>query len=256
MISIEKVSLVLRGKTLLEDVSLKVCRGEYLAIIGPNGAGKTTLLRIIDGMIPEWTGEILFLGKSLRSFSRKQTARKIAFVQQSNTIPFAFTVRQVIEMGRYPHLKPLSPLGESDAKIITEAMHQMEVAELASRLFETLSGGERQRVFLAAALVQEPEILLLDEPATYLDYKHQAELSTFLRKINREQGTTIIEVTHDVNRAVLDATHIVALRDAKIVFDGPPKTLMHHDRLQAIYGAGFCLVAHPHHELPMVLPEH
>jgi iron complex transport system ATP-binding protein len=157
-------------------------------------------------------------------------------------------------MGRYPHLKYLSPLTDEDQHIVAEAMATMGIAHLAERTIETLSGGEMQKVHLATALVQQADILFLDEPTTYLDYKYQSEIGRLLRTINQQQHKTIIEVTHDVNRALLDATHVIALSEGKIVFDGSPAILMDTEYLRKIYDIDFQFADHPSLPLKIVVP--
>jgi len=253
-LSVRNLTLRQNGRPILDDVSLEVAKGEYLAIIGPNGAGKTTLLKCIDLLLNSWSGEILFEGMSVRKIPRKILSRRIAYVRQSVQPVFAFTVRQIVEMGRYPHLKPFSPISENDQHIVAEAMETMDVTPLADRFIDTLSGGERQKVQLAAALAQEADVLFLDEPTTYLDYKHQSEIGRLLRTFNQQQRKTIVEVTHDVNRAVLDATHVIALSGGKIEYDGCPQYLMEPEHLRNIYQIDFQLVDHPTLPLKVVVP--
>ena len=254
LLSVRNLTLVNNGRPLLDDVSFAVAPGEYLAVIGPNGAGKTTLLKCIDLLLTSWNGEILFDGVSVRKIPRKTLARRIAYVQQSVRPVFAFTVQQIVEMGRYPHLKPFSPISETDQKIVADAMETMGVTELADRYLDTLSGGERQKVQIAAALAQEADVLFLDEPTTYLDYKHQSEIGRLLRTFNQRHRKTIIEVTHDVNRAVLDATHVIALVEGRIQFDGSPRYLMEPEHLRSIYRVDFQFVDHPTLPLKIVVP--
>ncbi|MDR2438502.1 MAG: ABC transporter ATP-binding protein [Planctomycetaceae bacterium] len=245
LLSVRNLTVKRKTKTLLDAVSFDVFRGEYLTIIGANGAGKSTLLKCLDNILTSWTGSILFEGQPVRQIAQRQLARRIAYVQQSVSGIFAFTVRQRVEMGRYPHLKPLSPISETDQQIVEEAMQSMNIIHLADRFIETLSGGEMQKVQLAAALAQQTDVLCLDEPTTYLDYKHQHEIGQWLRTFNQKQGKTIIEVTHDVNRAALDATHVIALSSGRIVFDGDPVLLMTQEHLRNIYGIDFQLTNHP-----------
>jgi iron complex transport system ATP-binding protein len=254
LILVNNLTLEIEKKRLLDRVGFEVAAGEYLAIIGANGAGKTTLLKAMDLILDNWTGEVLLQGKSLRKFSRKEIARRIAFVRQWTSADFSFTVRQVAEMGRYPHLKPLSPTSQADQTIVQDAMREMNVLEFAERPMETLSGGERQRALLAAALAQEPEILFLDEPATFLDYQYQQELYGCLKQINR-RGTTIIEITHDVNRAVGGATRILALSCGRLVFNGAPRELIDMKLLRNIYGVDFCGIDDPRWNRPFLFPQ-
>jgi iron complex transport system ATP-binding protein len=254
LISVRNLTFRVGNKTLLDDLSFDVRTGEYLTIIGPNGAGKSTLLKCLDNILTDWSGSILLDDTALKQIPQVHLARRIAFVQQSVTKLFSFTVRQLVEMGRYPHLKWLSPLTDCDRQIVEEALTAMGIAHLADRTIETLSGGEMQKVHLATALVQQADILFLDEPTTYLDYKYQSEIGRLLRTINQQQNKTIIEVTHDVNRALLDATHVIALSEGKIVFDGSPGYLMDTDHLRNIYGIDFQFVDHPSLPLKIVVP--
>jgi len=254
LISIRNLTYRIGGKTLLDDISFEVQTGEYLTIIGPNGAGKSTLLKCLDSILTGWSGSIILDGVALQQIPQIHLARRIAFVQQSVSKLFAFTVRQLVEMGRYPHLQWLSPLTDSDQQIVEESLTAMGIAHLADRTIETLSGGEMQKVHLATALVQQADILFLDEPTTYLDYKYQSEIGRLLRTINQQQCRTIIEVTHDVNRALLDATHVLALSEGKIVFDGSPGDLMNTSLLRSIYGIDFLFADHPSLPLKIVVP--
>lgn len=254
LLSISQLTVQRKHNVLLNGISFDVSAGEYVAVIGPNGAGKSTLLKCLDRILTHWTGRITLDGAPIRSLARKELSRRIAYVQQAVMKDFSFTVRQLVEMGRYPHLKPLSPLSDEDQRIADDAMETMNVAHLADRYADTLSGGEMQKVQIAAALAQQTDILLLDEPTAYLDYKHQSEIGRLLRTLNQQHGKTIIEVTHDVNRAVLDATHVVALSAGAVIFDGHPQYLMEPQHLQSIFGIDFQLVNHPSLPLKLVVP--
>ncbi|MCL2005127.1 MAG: ABC transporter ATP-binding protein [Planctomycetaceae bacterium] len=254
LLTIRNLTYRTDGKTLLDDLSFQVKCGEFLTIIGPNGAGKSTLLKCLDLILADWTGTILLDGTPLKKIPQLQLAQRIAFVQQSVSTLFAFTVRQLVEMGRFPHLAWLATLTEHDKEIVDDAMRAMGIVHLADRTVETLSGGEMQKVHLATALVQQTDLLFLDEPTTYLDYKYQSEIARQLRMINQEQRKTVIEVTHDVNRALLDATHVIALSEGKIVFDGSPGDLMDTGALRRIYGIDFQFADHPSLPLKIVVP--
>jgi iron complex transport system ATP-binding protein len=254
LLSVRNLTVKRKTKTLLNAVSFDVVRGEHLTIIGANGAGKSTLLKCLDNILTSWTGDILFEGQPVRKITQRKLARRITYVHQFVPGIFAFTVRQRVEMGRYPHLKPLSPISETDQQIVEEAMRSMDIIHLADRFIETLSGGEMQKVQLAAALAQQTDVLCLDEPTTYLDYKHQREIGQWLRIFNQKQDKTIIEVTHDVNRAAMDATHVIALSSGRVVFDGKPATLMTQEHLRNIYGISFQLTDHPELPVKIVVP--
>ncbi|MDR2170797.1 MAG: ABC transporter ATP-binding protein [Planctomycetaceae bacterium] len=254
LVSVRNLTVKFNNNVLLDGVSFDVVKGEYLAIIGCNGAGKSSLLKCLDKIITDWTGEIFFDNIPLPKISHKQLARRIAYVQQASLNDFAFTVRQVVEMGRYPHLKPFVPISKLDSNIVNESMALMDVDKISHRNFDTLSGGEKQKVLLATALAQKPDILLLDEPTTYLDYKRQSEIGQLLRNLNQKLGKTIIEVTHDVNRAVMDATHVIALGNGKILFDGDPQYLMNTTHLRNIYNINFQFTNHPSLPLKLAIP--
>ncbi len=254
MLSVRNLHYRFGSRPLFRELSFDIRQGEYVGLIGPNGVGKTTLLRCILRILSDWTGSIEYGGVSVRNIRRKQLARKIAYVQQSLSTVFAFTVRQAVEMGRYPHLSPLAPLSRDDRNIVEESLEAMGVRHFSERMIDSLSGGERQKVLLAAALAQEPDLLLLDEPTTFLDYRHQEEICHYLRRINRERKLTILEITHDLNRAALDCSHIIALADGQVVFDGPPDSLMSPERLRTIFGIDFALAQHPRLGTNMILP--
>lgn len=253
MIEIQDLNFQRNGHLLLKGIDLSVRSGEYVAIIGANGAGKTTLLRCMIRLIEEWSGSIRINGRSIRDFSRKDLARRIAYVQQvSESVPF--TVRQFIAMSRYPHLTLFESLTADDQKIIQTTLSEMGIMDLAERFMVDLSGGERQKVFLAAAAVQQTDILLLDEPTTFLDYRRQMDIADLLQKINRQNGTTVVEITHDINHAVDSASHIVAIGEGSILFDGSPSEIMDLPLLRKIFSVDLKLVDDPDRKFPLIVP--
>lgn len=255
VLEIRDLSFRVGTKEILRNVSFTVRQGEYLSVVGPNGAGKTTLLKCIDRLLPGGEEAIRVFGRPLCQYTQRELARRISYVPQGDGRIFAFTVEEFVLMGRYPYLTPFSSVDAAGRQAVSRALEVTGTRPFAARRLETLSGGERQKVYLAAALAQEADILLLDEPTTYLDYRHQAEIRDLLAEINRTSGVTIVAVTHDVNRAALDSHRIVALREGQVVFTGLPCEIMQHDVLEAIYGTSFLLAAHPQAGLPVVLPE-
>lgn len=253
VIEMRGFSFRLESKDILHNVSLTVRQGEYLAIVGPNGAGKTTLLKCLDRIYTGGTGEIRVFGRPLASYRQKELARRISYVPQADGRVFPFTVAQFVLLGRYPYLSPFSSIGKEDRRAVSQALERTGTTEFSDRLLDTLSGGERQKVYIAAALAQGADVLLLDEPTTFLDYRHQAEVRALLARVNAS-GVTVVTVTHDVNRAVLESHRIVALRSGSVVFCGPPAEIMKPEVLQAIYETEFLLVPHPHVDLPVIVP--
>ena len=194
--------------------------GELLAIIGPNGAGKSTLLRALDGLQAAHRGRVEVDGRSVSGYRRRDLARVVSFVPQTDVPADDYTVRAFVEMGRYPHLATWSALTADDRRAVDEALELTEIDHLAARPMKTLSGGERQRVWIAAALAQGGTILLLDEPTSFLDYRHQVQILDLLGRLHAEGGYTVVAVTHDLNGLVADADSVLALVDGRVEFSG------------------------------------
>jgi iron complex transport system ATP-binding protein len=245
------VSVDVDGAVLLDRISLEVERGGWLAVIGPNGAGKTTLLRCLDGLVAPTSGEIRLAGRDLRSYSRRQLAREVSYVPQSPPRSDDYTVRQYVELGRFPHLGAWGMVDATDRRAVDEALDVTEIGHLASRTVASLSGGEFQRTLIAAALAQGGRLLLLDEPTSFLDFRHQVQVLGLLSRLHRDTGMTIVAVTHDLNGAARATERIVALKDGRIVDAGTPGELLRPDRLRPIFDTGFRTIGAG---APLVLP--
>ena len=260
IIRIDGFSFRYGRKQILDDVCFNVARGESLAIVGPNGAGKTTLIKCLDALLDgvagaSKSGTIELDGRPIADYSRKELARLVSYVPQADGHVAPFNVEQFITMARYPHLSPFSPVDGHNLDVVRETMEQTETAQFADRSLESLSGGERQRVFIAAAIAQGAKIILLDEPTTFLDYRHQAEVRRLLVQMARTDHLTMISVTHDVNRAAMESDRIVALREGRVVFVGQPQEIMRPEVLQRIYDTPFLMVDHPQTGLPVIVPQ-
>lgn len=253
-IEVRDLRVKLGEVVVLNGVDLAVDRGQMLAIIGPNGAGKSTLLRSIDGLLHSWDGSIAIDGKPVRDYRSRELAKVISFVPQTDVPVDGFTVRAFVEMGRYPHLAAWSALTTNDRIAVDEALDLTETRHLEDRSLNTLSGGERQRVSIAAALAQGGTILLLDEPTSFLDYRHQVQVLDLLGRLNSEEGYTVVAVTHDLNGLVADADSVLALVDGSAAFSGPPGRLFGAEILSRIFGNEFFLVPGGRHGLPLVMP--
>jgi iron complex transport system ATP-binding protein len=218
---------------VLSDVDLRLEAGQLTAVVGPNGAGKSTLLGIMGGLRSGYSGECRFDGVEVGRWNRRAFARRVSFVPQATRVEFPFTAEEVALMGRAPHASGLleSP---HDQQAVHDAMHSTDTLHLRERDFRSLSGGEQQRVILAAALAQAPEALLLDEPTTYLDLRHQVSLYRILRGLC-ERGVLVAAVTHDLNLAAAYATRVVVLSGGRVVADGPPEEAFRSDRLRSVF---------------------
>jgi len=251
----ESLSFGVDDSCILDGITFSAQAGERLSIIGPNGAGKSTLLRCLSGVYKSWQGEVSVFGGSIRSCSSKALARTISYVPQVAEGSVPYTVREFVLMGRYPHLSPFSSVRKNDIEVVEKAMECTGVLDFSDRLLGTLSGGERQKVYIAASMAQEARIMLFDEPSTFLDPKHQAEVLSILVDLNRKQGRTIITVTHDINTALHYSHRIIGIKEGKIVFDGDPSRLAAGRESERIYDISFDCVAHPDSGKPVLLPK-
>ncbi len=254
ILRVEDYGFAVESKPILRGVSFHVDRGEYVTIVGPNGAGKSTLLKCLMRILRGGSGRIELAGRTLESYTQRELARRLGYVPQADGRTAPFTVEQFVLLSRYPYLNPFAPASRADRRAVQAALEATDTAELAGRQMGSLSGGERQRVFIAAALAQEADMLLLDEPATFLDYRHQAAIRGVLVRANRQQGVAILAVTHDVSAAALESDRILGLCAGSIVFSGTPEELMRAEVLRRIYQTEFLLVPHPQVQLPVVVP--
>jgi iron complex transport system ATP-binding protein len=239
-IQTENLTLTLENTQILNGISLDISVGEYVTIIGPNGAGKTSLFRSLLGMF-NYSGTVRVEGDNIRKVSSKELAKRIGYVPQTHDIEFPLTVYDFVRMGRYPYLKPLTPETRTDIDAIERAIKITGISSLRQRTLKTLSGGERQKVYIAAALAQETSILLLDEPATFLDVRHQMEIMTLLKKINTEHRVTLIAVNHDLNSAARWSDRIIGMKNGAILCSGTVDEILQPDRLHALFGTPFSL---------------
>ncbi len=208
---------------VLDDISFVIEKESGTAIIGPNGCGKSTLLNALAGLLTPWDGEISFNRQPLSRLTTKQFAQQVALLPQTPQVPDDFTIYDLVSQGRFPYRNWLGFLSEQDHEIIHQAIAWVRLERLTYRLVSTLSGGERQRAYLAMALAQQPEVLLLDEPTTFLDICHQFEVMELIQRLNQEKGITVVMVMHNLNHALQYADDIIVLHNKKIFASGPPK---------------------------------
>ncbi|HSE96483.1 MAG TPA: ABC transporter ATP-binding protein [Methylomirabilota bacterium] len=240
------------GRFRLVGVSFAVARGEIFGVVGPNSAGKTTLLRLLSKVHAPEAGEVRLDGVPLDRLSRREVARRVAVVPQELAVAFPFTVEELCLMGRYPHAAHRLFEDAGDTRRAQDAMTLAGVAELAPQPVDTLAGGERQRVLLARALAQEPEVLLLDEPTSHLDLRHQREMVGLLRRLNRERGLTVVFVSHDLTLAAEIADRLLLLVDGRAVQAGAPAEVLSEAMLESAYGCPVVVEKSPLSGRPVV----
>jgi iron complex transport system ATP-binding protein len=231
------------GRPILGPLDLDVIQGECLAVVGPNGAGKTTLLRCLTGLLRPTRGEISFGGRSLAALSRREIARRIAYVPQIRPSRVPLTVEEVVLSGRYPHLSTLQIAPRArDFAAVDEALAVVGIEGLRRRPVDELSGGERQAVYIASALAQESELLVLDEPTIHLDARHQRDLAALLLRLKAGADRTVVLATHDLNLSSLLGDRLLALAAGRALAVGPPAEIVRPDVLERLFEARFEIV--------------
>jgi iron complex transport system ATP-binding protein len=234
-VEIENVSFAYGPQVVLQDMSFAVRRGQFLAVAGPNGAGKSTLLNLICGLLRPQKGRIRIDGVNIHSYSVKALARKVAVVRQEFVPEFDFTAAEIVAMARTPYMSTFGFESESDRKIIMQALEMTETSRFETRPIRQLSGGERQRVFIARALAQQSPILLLDEPTSFLDFKHQVGIYDLLKEVQSQTNKTIIAVTHDINLAIQYCDKALLISD-KTFHLGDINEVFSRERIEDVFG--------------------
>ncbi|MFN3950051.1 ABC transporter ATP-binding protein [Microbacterium sp.] len=253
-LSAENVTLAYGDRTIVDHLDLELPAGRITAIVGANGCGKSTLLRALARLLPPKTGRIVLDGKALHERPSKEVARILGLLPQSPIAPEGIAVADLVGRGRHPHQRALARWSTRDYEVVAEALAATGISDLADRSIDELSGGQRQRVWIAMALAQETDILLLDEPTTFLDVAHQVEVLDLLTDLNRDRGTTTVMVLHDMNMAARYADHLVALREGRIVAAGDPTDVMTSDLIAEVFGLDALVVPDPVSGTPLVLP--
>jgi iron complex transport system ATP-binding protein len=253
-LSIERLTFAYRRTPILAGLDLSVATGTITGILGPNGSGKTTLVRLASAALRPSVGRIVLFGSDLAALPARERARRVAVVPQDTHPVFEFTVEEIVRMGRAPHLGLLGIEGPGDRRIAREAMEVCEVIQLAARSFRAVSGGERQRVMLARALAQEARLLLLDEPTAFLDLKHRLAVYALLSRLHRENGLTVVVVSHDINLAARYCDRLVLLRCGAIAVDGTPAEVLRPDPIRSVYEVEVEVRTDPSSGRPFVIP--
>ncbi|NCD20002.1 MAG: ABC transporter ATP-binding protein [Actinobacteria bacterium] len=250
----EHLSLAYDGAPVVVDLDLAVPPRAVTAVVGANGSGKSTLLRGLARLMRPAGGTVLLDGRAVTSRPAREVARVIGVLPQGPTAPDGITVADLVGRGRYPHQGWFRQWTSTDDAVVEAALAATDTLGLATRRVEELSGGQRQRVWIAMALAQDPDILLLDEPTTFLDVTHQIEVLDLLLELNRERGTTVVMVLHDLNLAARYADQLVVMKDGRVLATGDPGAVLTADIVADAFGLRATVVADPVCGAPMVVP--
>jgi iron complex transport system ATP-binding protein len=247
------VTLAYDDRVVVRDLTLDVPDGELTVIVGPNACGKSTLLKALARTIAPASGEVLLDGVSIRAQKPRAVARRIAMLPQTPIAPEGITVRDLVSRGRYPHQELWRTVSADDRAAVDEALAKTSTTELADRQVGELSGGQRQRVWIAMVLAQQTDVVLLDEPTTFLDIAHQYDVLELAAALHAE-GRTVVAVLHDLNQAARYATHIVAMRAGEIVAQGTPADVVTADLVENVFGLPCVVIPDPETGTPLVVP--
>lgn len=245
LLTLNRVSFRYGPVWALQGVDLEIAPGEILGILGPNGSGKSTLLKLMDGILIPNEGEIRVKNRPLPRFKRSGIAREIAMVAQENHFRFSFSALEVVLMGRFPYLKGLQFEGERDLEVAFEALRATQAEDLADRSIHELSGGEKQRVLIARALAQEPKIILLDEPTSFLDLKFKREVFHLISSLSRDKGLGVVLVSHDIGLAAQYCHRLLMLKEGSVYDSGDPESVVTAANVETVFGCPVLVDRHP-----------
>lgn len=250
----KNLTLAYNKKNIIIDLNLEISTGKITILVGSNGCGKSTLLRGMARLLKPKQGMVYLDGKAISKLSTKAVAKRLGLLPQNPTYPEGLTVRDLVSQGRYPHQTWWQQWSKDDEELVNKALISTELIPLANRRLDTLSGGQRQRAWIAMALAQDTDILLLDEPTTFLDLAHQVEILNLLYQLNKNRGRTIVMVLHDLNQACRYADYLVAIKQGKIYAQGQPETVMTETMIQAVFNLECRIIRDPVSQTPMCIP--
>lgn len=239
---------------VLKDLNLPIASRQITAIVGANACGKSTLLKALARLISPQSGEVVLDGRSIHALPTRELARRLGLLPQSPIAPDGITVLDLVSRGRYPHHGLFASWTSRDEQAVAEALQATQIEELADRPVDELSGGQRQRVWIAMALAQETEILLLDEPTTFLDISHQIDVLDLLTDLNRKRGTSIVMILHDLNLAARYCDKLVAMREGRLFQTGSPHIVLTEEMVRHVFGLDAKIIIDPTSGRPMMLP--
>ncbi len=252
MIDLRSLSFRYRQEWVLKEISLRIEKGEFIGVIGPNGSGKSTFLKILCRLLSPQEGDILLDTVPLKEMTQREIAKKIAIVPQEAYSLFPFRVIEIVLMGRSPYLGHLLFEGSKDLEMVKRAMDWTGILSIGERYMDELSGGERKRVFIARALAQEPEIILLDEPTANLDIHHQVDFLHLIVSLNRDRGLTIVMASHDLNIASEYCDRLILLQEGRIYKMGSPRDVITRETIEAVYGCRVWVDENPISGMPRI----
>jgi len=252
-ISTKNLNISYGNLDIVKDLNLDIPKGKITTIIGSNGCGKSTILKTIARIIQAKSGDIFVNNINIKEQSPKDLAKVMAVLPQSPQAPSGLTVEELISYGRFPHQKGFGKMRKEDEDIVTWALKSTGIEEFRERPMEALSGGQRQRAWIAMALAQQTEILILDEPTTYLDLAHQLEILNLLEELNRKQGTTIVMVIHELNNAARFADHMIGVKKGKVICQGTAHEVMTKENLRELFNIDAEIVEDPRNNKPVCL---
>lgn len=241
----EKIQAAYGEKVIIEELSISIPMGQITTIIGPNGCGKSTFLKTLGRILGIKKGCIYLDGEDIHKLPTRELARKLAILPQTPQAPDGLTVEELVSYGRFPYQKGMGRLKKEDREIVSWAIHATGLGGFEDRATSDLSGGQRQRVWIAMALAQETEVILLDEPTTYLDMAYQLEILELLESLNKEHGCTILMVLHDLNLASKFADHMIAFKEGRMIKAGTPEEVMNRETLREVFEIEAAIVADP-----------
>ncbi|WP_191374058.1 ABC transporter ATP-binding protein [Corynebacterium stationis] len=251
---VKDVSVGYGERTVLDTLNVDIKRGAVTSIVGPNGCGKSTLLRTMSRLLNPTKGEIVLDGKSIHDIPTRKLATQLGLLPQTPIAPDGIVVADLVGRGRTPHQGILGRWSQQDYDIVAEALETTGISDLAERSIDELSGGQRQRVWIAMALAQRTDTLLLDEPTTYLDVKHQLDVLDLLTELNRDRGTTIVMVLHDLNLAARYSDELVAVSGGKVFAHGHPREVITKENVKSVFGIDSVIITDPVSDQPAVMP--
>lgn len=254
IIEVNNLHFGYNGAEILQGVTFNLRVGEVVGVIGPNGSGKSTLLKLVSGLYSPWQGQVKIKGEPIEGYSRREIAQIIATVAQDVDRDFPFTVREIVAMGRSPYLGRFAIEGKGDKKVISDALERTDISHYGDRFPYQLSGGERQRMVIARALAQEPQVLLMDEPTSYLDLNHQIDINRLMLQLVKEKGLGVVYVTHDLNIAAECCDRVLMLKDGKIIAEGKPMDVISQENIKIVYGCQVLVDENPQSGRPRVTP--